>query len=263
MGEKKAILVVSFGTSYAAAREKNIDRIEQEICGKYPGIPVFRGWTSRMILKKIKERDGIHFDNIEEAMERMVDQKIRQVIVQPTHIMQGIENDRMVMEVLKYQDQFEKIVFGQPLLASEMDCIDTALAVMTEFKEPAQDEALVFMGHGTEHHANEVYASMDDIFKEHGYGNVYVGTVEGDPDLLDVMERVRRGNYRKVHLAPLMLVAGEHAVNDMAGDGSESWRSCFERAGYEVECHLRGLGEYSGIRKIFLKHLAEAVRNAE
>lgn len=260
---KKAILVVSFGTSYAETRKKTIDRIEREICEAYPDIPVFRAWTSRMILKKLKMRDGIHFDNVDEAMERMEENHIREVIVQPTHVMNGIENDVMIEDVLKYRDRFDKIVFGQPLLTSIQDSMDVAEAVMAEFSNLSRDEALVFMGHGTPHHANAVYAALDDIFKNRHYDNVFVGTVEGYPELLDVMKMVKKGDYRKVHLAPLMLVAGDHAAKDMSGDGKESWKSCFEAEGYDVECHLKGLGEYPGIRKIFLKHLENAVNGGE
>ncbi len=261
--EKRAILVVSFGTSYAETRERTIDRIEREICEAYPDIPVFRAWTSKMILKKLKVQDGIHFDNVDEAMERIAEKRIREVIVQPTHVMNGIENDRMTADVMKYKDRFDKIVFGRPLLTSIQDSMDTVDAVMGGFEELPDDEALVFMGHGTPHHANAVYAALDYIFKNRDYDNVFVGTVEGYPELPDVMKMVKKGEYKKIHLAPLMLVAGDHAANDMSGDDGESWKSCFEREGYEVECHLKGLGEYPGIRRIFLKHLENAFNGTE
>lgn len=257
---KKAILVVSFGTSYAETRKKTIDKVEQEIREAYPDIPVFRAWTSRMILKKLRVRDGIHFDNVDEAMERMAKEQIREVIVQPTHVMNGIENDCMTADIVKYKNRFDKIVFGQPLLTSIEDSMDTVDAVMKGFGEVPEDEALVFMGHGTPHHANAVYAALDYVFKNRDYDNVFVGTVEGYPELPDVMKMVKKGDYRKVHLAPFMLVAGDHAANDMSGDDKGSWKSCFEAEGYEVECHLKGLGEYAGIRRIFLKHLQEAMR---
>lgn len=260
---KKAILIVSFGTSYAKTRKKTIDKVEQEIREAYPDIPVFRAWTSRMILKKLKTRDGIHFDNVDEAMERMAEDHVREVFVQPTHVMNGIENDGMIADVMKYRDRFDKIVFGQPLLTSIQDSMDTVDAVMEEAGNLPGDEALVFMGHGTSHHANAVYAALDYIFKNRDYDNVFVGTVEGYPELPDVMKMVKKGDYKKVHLAPLMLVAGDHAANDMSGDDGESWKSRFEAEGYEVECHLKGLGEYPGIRRIFLKHLENALNGTE
>lgn len=260
--EKRAILVVSFGTSYAETREKTIDRMEQEICEAYPDIPVFRAWTSKIILKKLKERDGICFDNVDEAMERIAEYQIREVIVQPTHVINGIENDRMTADIMKYKNRFDKIVFGQPLLTSIQDSMDTVDAVMEGFGQMPDDEALIFMGHGTPYHANAVYAALDYIFKNRDYDHVFVGAVEGYPELPDVMKMVKKGQYRKVHLAPLMLVAGDHAANDMSGDGGESWKSCFEREGYEVECHLKGLGEYPGIRRIFLKHLENTLNGA-
>lgn len=260
---KKAVLAVSFGTSYAETREKTIDKIEQEMREAYPQFPVYRAWTSRKILRKLMTRDEIHFDYVCEAMERMAKDGIREVIVQPTHVMNGIENDGMVEDVLKYADRFDKIVFGKPLLTSIQDSIDVVEAVMEEFGKLPEKEALVFMGHGTPHHANAVYAALDYIFKNHDYDHVFVGTVEGYPELLDVMKMVKKGNFRKVHLAPLMLVAGDHAVNDMSGEEKSSWKNCFEAEGYEVECHLKGLGEYSGIRRIFLRHLSEAVEKSE
>lgn len=256
---KKAILVVSFGTSYAETREKTIYKIEQEICESYPNHPVYRAWTSRMIIKKLKERDGIHIDNVCEAMERMVNDGIREAAVLPTHIMGGIENDRMTADILKYEDQFEKIVIGAPLLSCDQDIVHSAEAVMDEFGKLQPDEALIFMGHGTSHQANEVYVRFEDALKKCGHENVFVGTVEGFPTLDDMIEKMREKNFRKIHLAPLMLVAGDHAVNDMSGDEKQSWKSCFEEEGYKVECHLKGLGEYSGVRKIFLMHLQEAM----
>jgi sirohydrochlorin cobaltochelatase len=257
--KKKAILAVSFGTSYSDTRRKTIDKIEQDIRMEYPDIPLYRGWTSGHILKKVRERDGVRFDSVPEAMERMEKEGVQVVVVQPTHVMKGIENERMTEDILKYEDRFDKIVFGNPLLSGHEDRKNTAKAVLTEFDGVHPEEALVLMGHGTSHQANEVYAALGEIFRQRRYNNVFVGTVEGSPLFSDILKLVKKGNYKKVHLAPLMLVAGDHAVNDMSGEDESSWKNQLEAEGFEVECHLKGLGEYPDIRRIFIEHLRDAL----
>lgn len=258
---KKAILAVSFGTSYPQTREKTIDKIEQDMRNAYPDIPVYRAWTSRMILRKLRERDNVHYDNVSEAMERMADDGIKEVIVQPTHMLDGIENEKMKTDVLKYQGCFEKILFSQPLLAKLQDIEAVMLALQEIFSDIPEKEALVFMGHGTPHCANSVYTTLEYMFRDCGQENVYVGTVEGYPKLQNVINAVGKKGYSKVHLAPLMIVAGDHAQNDMAGSDESSWKSMFEKEGYDVECHLSGMGEFSGIRNIFLQHLDKTIKN--
>ena len=263
MKEKTAILVVSFGTSYKETREKTIHRIEGEIQQAYPTVPVYRAWTSKVILRKLEREEHLHFDNVCEAMQHMKEARIRNVVVQPTHVMSGIENDRMKEDVLKFSGQFDRIVFGGPLLAERSDGGKLVNAVMEEFGSLEAQEALVLMGHGSSHPANSVYLTLEEIFKGHQYENVFVGTVEGTPGLEEVIDEVKKGGFRKVHLAPLMLVAGEHAARDMSGEEETSWKSRFEAAGYEVECHLKGLGEYAGVRRLFLEHLQRALESSK
>ncbi len=255
--EKNAILAVSFGTSFEETRRKTIDRIEADIREAYPDSALYRAWTSKIIIKKLKKRDGIHVDTVKEAMEEMIRAGITDLIVQPTHVINGIENDRMKEDVLSYEAHFHSIAFGAPLLTSEQDKREAIEALMDEWRWLPADEVLVLMGHGTTHYANAIYAALDYTFKDMGYSHVFLGTVEAYPSMQSLLRQISVFSPRRIHLAPFMVVAGDHASHDMAGDDPESWRHQFEAAGYEVECHLKGLGEYTGIRKIFLRHIEE------
>ncbi|MDO4261118.1 MAG: sirohydrochlorin cobaltochelatase [Eubacteriales bacterium] len=255
---KKGLLVVSFGTSVNETREKTIDVIEDELRAACPEYALYRAWTSGMIIRKLWKRDGVRIDTVAEAMERMIADGVTRVTVQPTHIINGVENDLMKQDVLKYRDHFERITFGTPLLTSEADSRAAIRAVMAEAGEIGADEALVLMGHGTTHYANTVYAALDYMCKDLGYRNVFLGTVEAYPSLDTLLRQVEALGVRKVTLAPFMVVAGDHAINDMSGD-EDSWRSRFEQAGFEVTCVLKGLGEYGGIRKLYVEHAKAAM----
>lgn len=252
-----AILAVSFGTSHADTREKTIDRIEEDIRKAYPDDKVYRAWTSKMIIKKIWNRDGVKIFNVKEAMEQMKADGITNVLVQPTHVINGIENDLMQEDVKAYADAFESISFGTPLLTTEEDNIRVAKAVAEDF-QPGKENALVLMGHGTSHYANSVYAALDYRFKDMGYDNIFLGTVEAYPSLVSLMKQVHAYHPKKVILAPFMIVAGDHAKNDLSSEEEDSWRSQFEKEGFQVECLLKGLGENETIRQIFIDHIEEA-----
>ena len=254
---KKAILVVSFGTSHTDTREKTIDRIEEDIRRACPDYEIFRAWTSKMIIKKLKERDGVKFNTVREAMEELIAAGIRELIVQPTHVINGIENDLMKEDVLAYQDSFDRISFGNPLLTTEEDN-EAVIRAVAEELSPDESEALVLMGHGTTHFANSIYAALDYQFKDMGYSNIFLGTVEAYPSLVSLMKQVHAYNPEKVVLAPFMIVAGDHAKNDLSSEDEDSWRSQFEKEGFQVECLLKGLGEYPAVRQLFLKHVNEA-----
>lgn len=253
---KKAILVVSFGSSHLDTLEKNIDRIEHEIQETFPDYRVYRAFTSQMILRKLKRVENLHFNTVKEAMEEMAADGIENVVVQPTHIINGIENDRMLCDVMEYTDRFKRIRVGKPLLTSVDDYKKSIHAMMAEV-ELKEGETLVLMGHGTDHHANAAYPTLEYTFHSLGYNQVLVGTVEGFPDLKNVMTKLEISGTKKVILMPFMLVAGDHAKNDMAGD-EDSWKTMLEDAGYEVEAVIKGLGEMRGIRNIYLEHI-EAV----
>jgi len=257
--KKKAILVVSFGTSHAETRDKTIGAIEKDIAAAYPEYEIRRAFTSRMIIKVLANRDGISVDNVTEAMERLVEEDFQTVIVQPTHVINGDMNDEMVAVIRSYMDKFEEIKIGQPLLAHTEDYQKVIRAIIEQFSDIGDNESLVLMGHGTGHHINTVYATLDYQFKAMGHSNVFVGTVEAYPGVYAVAKQVKLYNPQKVILLPLMIVAGDHANNDMAGDGDDSWKSIFERAGYEVKCILQGLGEVQAIRDIFLEHISAAM----
>ncbi|MEI3199292.1 MAG: sirohydrochlorin cobaltochelatase [Lachnospiraceae bacterium] len=252
-----AILAVSFGTSHADTREKTIDRIEEDIQKAYPDDKVYRAWTSKMIIKKIWNRDGVKIFNVKEAMEQMKADGIKNVLVQPTHVINGIENDLMQEDVKAYADAFESISFGTPLLTTEEDNIRVAKAVAEDL-QPRKENALVLMGHGTSHYANSVYAALDYRFKDMGYDNIFLGTVEAYPSLVSLMKQVHAYHPKKVILAPFMIVAGDHAKNDLSSEEEDSWRSQFEKEGFQVECLLKGLGENETIRQIFIDHIEEA-----
>lgn len=252
-----AILAVSFGTSHADTREKTIDRIEEDIQKAYPDDKVYRAWTSKMIIKKIWNRDGVKIFNVKEAMEQMKADGIKNVLVQPTHVINGIENDLMQEDVKAYADAFESISFGTPLLTTEEDNIRVVKAVAEDL-QPGKENALVLMGHGTSHYANSVYAALDYRFKDMGYDNIFLGTVEAYPSLVSLMKQVHAYHPKKVILAPFMIVAGDHAKNDLSSEEEDSWRSQFEKEGFQVECLLKGLGENETIRQIFIDHIEEA-----
>ncbi len=259
MNQKQAVLLVSFGTSYLSSKEKTIDRILERTKEEFPDCAVYQAWSSKVIIKILKERNGIVIPTIEEAMAKILSDGIKRLIVQPTHFINGIENEAMEELILQHAAPDISVSFGNPLLTSTEDQKAVLQAVIREFSRLPADEALVYMGHGTTHHANSVYAALDYMLKDMDCPNFFMGTVEAYPDLNALIRQVSRTNARKVHLAPFMLVAGDHANHDMAGKQEDSWKSQFEAAGYEVECHLKGLGEYEGIQDIYLEHLRNAI----
>lgn len=253
----KAILVVSFGTSHLDTLDKTIGAIERNIEEHFPEYRLYRAFTSGMILKKLKKTKGLEFYNVKEAMERMAADGMDTVIVQPTHIINGIENDRMLEDLMAYADRFQKIRVGKPLLSSVDDYKKAIHAVMEEV-ELAEDETLVLMGHGTDHHANSAYPTLEYTFHLLGYRQVLVGTVEGFPDLNNVLTKLEITGTKKVVLMPFMVVAGDHAKHDMAGE-EDSWKSELEGEGYEVRTILKGLGELKGIQNLFVEHIEEVI----
>ncbi len=252
---KKAILAVSFGTSHNDTRKVTIDAIEDDMKAAFPDYALYRAWTSKMIIKKLKNRDGVSICTVKEAMEQMRQDGITDVLVQPTHVINGIENDLMKEDALSFRDEFHSISFGEPLLTSEQDSLDVIHAITDEFSDLQKDEVLVLMGHGTTHYANAIYAALDYTFKDQGFKNIFLGTVEAYPSMETLMKMVKEYDPKKVILAPFMIVAGDHAKNDMAGDNPESWYSQFVAAGFETKAVVKGLGQYPGIRKILVEHL--------
>lgn len=261
----KAILVVSFGTSYEDARKATIEQIEGDIAAAFPEYQIYRAWTSRVILSILKKRDQISIHNVKEAMEQMLADGITNIIVQPTHILDGIENHTMKDEVLSYKDSFHSISFGTPLLSGQKDAETVIHAIGKRFENLEKNTALVLMGHGTSHLVNCIYEELNHLFKKMGYPYIFLGTVEAKPSVEDLIYEISSENsfvVEKVVLAPFMIVAGDHAHNDMAGNHPDSWRSRFEAAGYQTESVLKGLGAYQKIRELFIEHVQNAINKS-
>lgn len=259
IGEKE-LLVVSFGTSYNDSRRLTVGAIENAIENAFPDYSVRRGFTSQIIIDHVKKRDNVSIDNVTEALNRAVDNGVKTLVVQPTHLMNGLEYTDLVNELADNSDAFEQVAVGEPLLTSDDDFKAVISAITDATKEYDDGKtAICFMGHGTEADSNAVYQKMQDMLKEEGFDNYYVGTVEATPSCEDVINQVKEGSYKKVVLEPLMIVAGDHANNDMAGDDDDSWKSQFEAAGYEVTCLVRGLGELEPIQQLFVQHAQAAV----
>lgn len=252
--QKPVLLVVSFGTSHVENCELTIGAIENAIAAANPEYEVRRAFTSRMILKALESRYGLHVDSVKQAMERLMADGVSEVIVQPTQVMPGIEYDEMCKTLESYRDRFRKLVVGQPLLVHDRD-YDALIHVLVQelVAVDTPDTAIVFMGHGSPHRANVIYTQLQERMHAAGHDNYFVGTVEARPDVEDVLEMVKAGELRSVVMLPLMIVAGDHANNDMAGDEEDSWKSVFERAGFRVRCILKGMGQYPGVQQIFVK----------
>ena len=254
------LLVLSFGTSFNDSRRLTIGAIEQSLEDAFPDYSVRRGFTANIIIDHVERRDGIHIDDINEALERAVNNGVKNIVVQPTHLMNGIEYDELAGKIASYSDSFDKVAIGEPLLTSDDDFKRVENAIVDWTKEYDDGKtAICFMGHGTEHASNSVYAKMQDMLTADGHTNYFIGTVEAEPSVEDVIEKVKAGGYEKVVLEPLMVVAGDHANNDMAGDDEDSWKSLFLEEGFDVQCILRGLGENEEIRKIYVEHAQKAI----
>ena len=265
IGEKE-LLVVSFGTSYNDSRRLTIGAIEQALSEQFPDWSVRRAFTSQIIIDHVKSRDGVSIDNVTQALDRAANNGVKELVVQPTHLMDGLEYHDLVDEIANYSDAFEKVSIGQPLLTSDEDFDAVAQAITEATKEYDDGEtAICFMGHGTEAESNEIYARMQEILTQKGFEHYYIGTVEATPSLDDLVAAVGQGSYKRVVLQPLMVVAGDHANNDMAGDEEDSWKSVFQSKGYEVECLLHGLGENEAVQQMYVAHVQAALEsmNAE
>lgn len=257
---KKAILTVSFGTSYPDTLEKTIVPIENDLAAAFPDRMHARAFTSKMIIRKIARRDGVQIDTVPQALERLLGKGVTDVLIQPTHVIPGEEWEILCAEAAPYRSRFEKMTIGSPLLLTIDDHQAVAEALLTALPEKTPNQAVVLMGHGSEHHANSVYATLEYRLHDMGRTDVLIGTVEGYPGFPEVSRRLRERNVRDVFAAALMVVAGDHAKNDLAGEDSDSWKSMLEQQGYRVHCSLAGMGENPEIRKIFVRHAEMALQ---
>ena len=281
IGENE-ILVVSFGTSFNNSRAADIKGIEDALQAAYPDWSVRRAFTAQIIINHVQARDGEKIDNVNQALDRAVNNGVKNLIVQPTHLMHGAEYDELIGELDNYKDQFESVQVAEPLLGevgADATVINadkkavaeilTAEAVKTagyDSLDAAKEDgaAFVFMGHGTSHTAKVSYSQMQTQMQELGYDNVFIGTVEGEPEETAceaVIDAAAEAGYTKVILRPLMVVAGDHANNDMAGGDEDSWLSMFKTSGKfdSVDTQIAGLGEIEGIQQIYVEHTADAM----
>lgn len=258
MFTKKAILVVSFGTSHLDTLDKNIKAIEQDIQNSYPDYKIYRAFTSQMIIKKLKSVHNISIHTVSSAMKKMQADGITEVMIQPTHIIHGIENDNMIKDAYQAKDAFTSIKISTPLLSTSEDYLKVVNILMKNYPVK-KEEALVLMGHGTSHYANSSYPALSYTFTQQGYNNVFVGTVEGYPELEHLFDMINKQSIQHIKLLPFMLVAGDHALNDMDSNDEDSWKSKFLQEGYEVESIVKGLGEIKEIRELYLEHLNKAI----
>lgn len=262
---KKAVLLVSFGTTHADTRARTIDAIEDRLEKEFSkeGYEVRTAFTSRIIMRILKNRDGIIMDNPQEALTKLKNEGYTDIIVQPTHIINGEEAEYLEDEVSVFEDDFNSIKLGKSLLTSPQDYKNVVKALIKQMPYTTQDEAVLFMGHGTHHPGNSAYGMMNYVIKDMGLDNVYLGTVEGYPMLDDVVVKLKEKGYKKVILMPFMFVAGDHAKNDMAGDEEDSWKTILTKEGFEVETKLIGLGENYYIQNIFVQHAKDAMADQE
>lgn len=260
IGENE-LLVVSFGTSFNGSRAADIKGIEDALQAAYPDWSVRRAFTAQIIIDKLKKRDGITIDNMTEALDRCVEDGVKEIVVQPTHLMGGLEYTDVKDELDKYADKFDKISLGDPLLTSDDDYKKVAAAIkenMASFDDGKT--ALCLMGHGTEADSNADYAKMQEVFKNEGFTQFFVGTVEAEPTCEDVIAAASAAGYKKAVLAPFMVVAGDHANNDMADETDpDSWAAKFVAAGFEVTCLLQGLGQNVAVDDIYVSHVDDAI----
>lgn len=257
---KPVLLVVSFGSSYNETRDLTIGAIEEALQAAYTDYEVRRAFTAQTIIDILKDREGLEIDNVTQAMSRMIMDGVKEVVIQPTHVMPGAEYDDMMAEIAVFADQFDRFKVGEPLLTEAADYDALIASLIEETAEyNAEGTAIVYMGHGTHHEANSTYATLQEKLIEAGHTNYFIGTVEASPSLDDVLALVKDSGAKKVVLLPLMIVAGDHANNDMAGDEEDSWKTAFVNAGFEVECVLKGLGQYAGVREMIIQHAADAM----
>ena len=257
--DKEAMLVVSFGTSHPDTRALTLDATEAAFKEKFSNYDIYKAYTSQTIINILKRRDGIQVYNVREVLEVIKKEKYGSVVVQSLHVMNGAEYDDMKAIVDEFKDDFIEIKVGKALLTSYEDYVKTCGALSLNFPERQDQEAIVLMGHGTHHEANAVYPTLEYVFKKIGHKNVYVGTVEGFPSFDDVLNQLSADGIKKVTLMPLMIVAGDHAKNDMAGDKEDAWKTMLKKAGFKVDIYMHGMGESQAIRDIFISHAEDAI----
>jgi len=262
---KKAIVVVSFGSTFADTRVHDIGGIEQALAQAFPAYDQFRAFTSNIIRKRLNER-GLTVDDLSTVLDKLKDSSYEEVILQPTHLLHGEEFEQKILALKEqYLSCFKKIIISKPLIVDDMDYKLVAAALIAQLPECAQEEGIVFMGHGTPRDNNKAhgytYVQMQAIFDELK-APIIVGTVEDEdrPNFDAVLEQLDQRGYKKVHMYPLMVVAGDHANNDMYGEDEDSWKAQIEAKGIQTEGHLNGIGRYKAIQALYIQHVLQAIQ---
>lgn len=261
---KKAILVVSFGTSYLDTLEKSIGKAEEQIEKHFSDYTVCRAFTSHMIIRKLKEKHGIEVHTPEEMLEKLSEEGYEEIIMQPLHIIPGEEFNYINKIGQAFKKKFKVLKIGRPIFyyqGIEELPQDYSLFIEATKELYENNESVVFMGHGTANPANAVYGCLQNVFEDEGYNKVFVGTVEGYPTFESVLRRIKRANIKEVTLAPLMVVAGDHARNDMASDEEDSWKTMLEDEGIKVNLHLQGLGECENFNNLYINRIDDVIND--
>lgn len=261
---KKAILVISFGTSYLDTLNESIEKAENQIRNHFDEYDIYRAFTSHKIIKKLKEKYEIFVDTPEEVLEKLYDNGYEEIIMQPLHIIPGEEYIYINKIGEAFKEKFKVLKIGRPIFYYQG--IDELPQDYSLFIEATKDlyegnDAVVLMGHGTSHPANSVYGCLQSVFEDEGYENVFIGTVEGYPNFDTVIKRLKRKNITEVTVAPLMVVAGDHARNDMASDEEESWKSMLEAEGIKVNVHMKGLGENEKFNELYINRIEDLIND--
>lgn len=255
----KGLLVVSFGTSVAETRVKTIEAIEKDLAAAFSERKPYRAWTSGIIRRKLRASGELEVDSVEEALERMLTDGITDLLVQPTHMLPGEEFAKVTKAVSAFSSRFSRLRLGQPLLTGQEDVRAVAAVLESSFPDIGSEEMLALMGHGSAEAEVNYYLLLNEAFLRDGKPNFVVGTVEDQPGIAPVLAAAEARKPKRICLLPFMVVAGDHALNDMAGDGEDCWAGKLRKEGFTVECVLKGMGEYPQVRAMYI----EKARRAE
>lgn len=253
---KKAILAVSYGTTYPDALRTSVEAVENTFRESFPEYTVYRAFTGKRTIEML-EKKQMHVDSVEQALEKLAADGYEEVIVQPTHIIGGSEYEAVCSTAKAYENRFSIVKIGTPLLQTTED-IETLCRFLAE-KYLHLADAVVLMGHGSDHDANKLYTEFGDACRSMRYKNLFIATLEAEPSIDDILPQLKSGGYKNIIITPLLFVAGGHACRDMAGDGENSWKSRLEAEGFTVNAVVKGLGEYSEVRALYVKHLSAAM----
>lgn len=254
---KKAILVVSFGTTYPETRRKTIQACEEAIGRRFPHYSVFRAFTSNVVRRRIKQQEGLDIPTVGEALDQILDLGFEAVYIQPLHVILGGEYEKILVQAGAYRSAFKELAIANPLLHSQEDYEAIRDILLTSYGQLGPETATVLMGHGSQHYAFTAYAALDHMMRA---SPVYIGCVESYPPVELIEQELRADGIKKVHLAPFMLVAGDHATNDMSSDEEGAWYRFFKDRGYQVESQLKGLGEYPEVQQLYIQHLEKIIK---